>query len=179
AAGRRIERALDAQCGADRAGRGIEQRQHRIAGHVDHLPVIGLDLRFEDASGGIQRRHGCTLVRFHEPRVARAVSGENGCEPLLTAVAHRFGPLPPSPCTWYPMRARGPRTLRANGASRAGYASVGGRYKLRLFSRAVASNEAAAHDTQGAEPSARATILATASPSSRSTIRRSMVSRTR
>jgi hypothetical protein len=73
---------LRAQRGGDGTGGGIEQGQHRIAGHVDDMAVIGLDLRLEDASGSLERGHGPEFVRFHEPRVAGPISGENRGEPL-------------------------------------------------------------------------------------------------
>ena len=54
---RRIERALHRERGSDGTGRGIEYREHRVAGHVDHMTVIGLDLGLEDVASGIQRCH--------------------------------------------------------------------------------------------------------------------------
>ena len=106
---RRIERALHGQRRGNRTGRGIEQGEYRVAGHVDHATVVGLDLRLEDVAGCIQRSHRRALIHFHETRIAYGVGGQYRRQSLSeTTLAHRHRPFPTRHAgKWYAERGVG------------------------------------------------------------------------
>ncbi len=90
----RVERALHGQRRSDRTRRGVEHREHRVAGHVDDVTVIGLDLRLEDVTGGIQCSRRGALIGFHETRIADGVGGQYRRKSLSwNALAHRIWDL--------------------------------------------------------------------------------------
>jgi hypothetical protein len=105
---RLVEGPLDRQCGGNRAGCGVEHREHRIAGHVDHAAAVGLDLVLERRPRGIERGQRRALIRFHQARIACRVGSEDRRQMLaLAAFAHARGSsrVIESPR----QRARGPR----------------------------------------------------------------------
>ena len=96
---RRIEGSLHGERGIDGAGGGIENREHRVAGHVDDMTLIGLDLRSENALCGLQRRGRRALVRLHQARISDGVRCQNRRQALLQAAfIHVSRPLPGESC---------------------------------------------------------------------------------
>ncbi len=75
--GQRGQPLLNRQCRIDGAGGGFEDRQHRIASHVDDTALIRFDLRLEDAARGVECRQGGPFVGRHQPRKADRVGGKD------------------------------------------------------------------------------------------------------
>jgi hypothetical protein len=55
--GARRDLVLHRQRRADRAGRGLEHREHRVAGHVDHAALLGADVACKHLARGVERRN--------------------------------------------------------------------------------------------------------------------------
>ena len=113
-----FERVLDRERGRDRAGRGIEDGQHRVAGHVDDAALVGLDLRAELVPRRVEGGDRRPLVRGHEARVPGDIRHQDGREPLPGSGVAQRGLRGP--------RAAGRRVTRAPGA-RAGARRGSGR----------------------------------------------------
>ena len=74
---------LDRNRRANRAGRGLENRQHRIPGHVDDPSVMLFAMAAEERAVRVELDDRRPLVRAHEARKADRVGRENCREPLL------------------------------------------------------------------------------------------------
>ena len=64
--GQGVDLLLDRQCSGDRAGGGLEHRQHRVARHVDHAALIALYLREKQRACRVQCRHRGAIVARHQ-----------------------------------------------------------------------------------------------------------------
>jgi hypothetical protein len=72
-----------------RPGRRAEDRQHRVARHVDDPPMLRFDLHAEHCASRIQRRHGGLVVDSHQPRIAgRIGSQDRGQTVAECGIAH-------------------------------------------------------------------------------------------
>src|SRR6185503_582030 len=75
------------------ACRGLEYREHRVAGHVDHAALVFFHLPAEDRTRGIKGCHRGTLVVRHQARVACGVCGKNGRQPGVFLIVQWEKPL--------------------------------------------------------------------------------------
>jgi hypothetical protein len=74
--------ALRLYCTAHCIQYACKFHQHTIAGGVDNPPMVLGDIRIDEfALEQLQPFERTLLVRPHQPRIARHIGGEDGCEP--------------------------------------------------------------------------------------------------
>ena len=73
---------LRRHCRGNRPAGGLERRQHRVPGHIDHAPVARLDVNAKHLARGIQRGHRGGVVSGHQARESASV----GCQDRRKAV---------------------------------------------------------------------------------------------
>ena len=87
------EFGLGVDRGFHRAGGAVEDREHRVAGHIDDAAAVGLDVGAEYRAVVGQRGDGGGLVVAHQPRITSDVGRENRGEPLSdVALSHDAHP---------------------------------------------------------------------------------------
>ncbi len=74
---RGAEGALHRQRAIDRAGGGVEDGEHRVAGHVDDASLVRGDRVAEHRARAVERRDRAALVAAHQARVASDVGDED------------------------------------------------------------------------------------------------------
>ena len=72
-----FERALHRERRVHCAARALEEREHRVARHVDDAPGMRLDLAPKKRARLVERRDRGAGIGGHQPRVAGDIGGEN------------------------------------------------------------------------------------------------------
>jgi hypothetical protein len=72
-----LKLVLDSQCRCRRAGSGLEDGQHRVAGCIRDSAAVGDAVRVEGLPRGVERRDGHALVCRHQSGVRDGIRRED------------------------------------------------------------------------------------------------------